>query len=116
MTRIHSDGEIRVSEITERGDLLLTLPFGDFVLPSKRARRGDLTDQITTAFGGQVTGLGVAGDDTDSPPVILNARIYEENGKWFAQPSWIKYADGTDSGFLGCYPRLITPTEPGQSG
>lgn len=86
------DWPIECREITERGDLALTLPVGVFRLEARRE------------------------NGTDSPPVKIHGRVSRNvslNGGapyWF-QPASVEYADGTRSGFLGSYPRDIFPLE-----
>lgn len=78
---------IRVREATLRGDLILTLPWGEYVL---EARRDDKTDALPTQIYGRVCrgNHGVA---------------------WCFQPSHVTYSDGSRSEWLGCYPRDLAP-------
>lgn len=92
---------VPVREIEERGDLLLDLPIGKFVLHAARVRKGELT----SAAGG----FDSSSSDTDSPTVSIYGGFAELNGNYYFQPHFVKYSDGTSSGFLGCDMRLLKP-------
>lgn len=101
---------IPVTEIEERGDLLLSLPWGLFTLPAHRAAKGELV-AVHSAAG---PGLSVARTDNEAVPVALHGRV---NGPdlhqgWRVQPSVIYYSDGTHSGDLGDYPMALEPYDP----
>lgn len=80
---------IPVREATPRGDLILSLPWGEYGLVARRDER------------------------TDSPPVTLYGRINRGayGVAWHFQPSHIVYEDKTRSEWLGCYPRDLNPVE-----
>lgn len=100
---------IEVQEIN--GDrLLLDLPIGQYTLNARRAKAGEVTSEVASFFGGAATGFGQrATEDTDSPSVRLLGRVGVDNGTVYIQPDNIEYADGTRSGWLGCYPRDLVP-------
>ena len=104
---------IRVTEIEDRGDLLLALPHGFFRLHARRARVGETTGDVTmTPFG---IGVGSSAGDLDSAPAFIRGSVcpperFREG--WAFQASSITYEDGTHSGFLGSYVQHLDLADP----
>ena len=104
---------IRVTEIEDRGDLLLALPHGFFRLHARHARRGETTGEVTiTPFG---IGVGSPAGDSDSAPAFIDGLVRPPERSregWSFQASSITYEDGTHSGFLGCYVQRLDLVDP----
>lgn len=100
---------IPVTEVEERGDLLLSLPWGLFTLPAHRAGKGELV----TVHSEAGPGLAVARTANEAVPVSLHGRVNEPDlhRGWTVQPSVIDYADGSHSGDLGVYPMDLTAAD-----
>jgi len=103
---------IEVKEIEPYGDVLLTLPMGKYRLAARRAHKGDTTSHVTVAFGGAMVGFGgTATEDVPEPVKVFGRVVTHKPGVYWFQPSHFEYADGTESGYLGSYPKDITKVE-----
>ena len=107
---------IRVTEIEDRGDLLLALPHGFFRLHARRARSGETMGDVTITPSG--IGVGSSAGDSDSAPAFIDGSVcpperFREG--WSFQASSITYADGTHSGFLGSYVQHLDLVDPTKS-
>lgn len=89
-------------------NLIVTTPVGEFRLAAKRVRKGQTSQAVVVGRG--FVGHGhAASEDQVSLPVRILGRLNAPHGAsgWTFQPSAIRYADGTETDFLGLEPRKI---------
>jgi hypothetical protein len=104
-----SDDVLKRFACVEDGDsVIVTTPIGQFRLAARRARKGEQASEVRIT--GTTVGFGVvATEDQLSPAVELCGRLNLPSDVcgWTFQPSHFVYEDGTNSGFLGSYPRNV---------